>query len=131
MAGIGAQESRRLCRMLMAENAFSDTAHASRLDPCVADSRLLLAGGLCQGIAFPVNLGRFGNSFALFLGVQPAEIFLYVFLPPILFDAAVRIDYFVFKKVCCSLETAADVSYALSPCVLPIGACEHKEGSGA
>ena len=59
----------------------------------------IVAGGLCQGIAFPVNLGRFGNSFALFLGVEPAEIFLYVFLPPILFDAAVRIDFYVFKKV--------------------------------
>ena len=59
----------------------------------------IAVGGLCQGIAFPVNLGRFGNSFALFLGVEPAEIFLYVFLPPILFDAAVRIDFYVFKKV--------------------------------
>ena len=59
----------------------------------------ITAGGLCQGVAFPVNLGRFGNSFALFLGVEPAEIFLYVFLPPILFDAAVRIDFYVFKKV--------------------------------
>jgi hypothetical protein len=51
-------------------------------------------------VAFPVNLGRFGNSLALFLGVEPADLFLYVFLPPLLFDAAVRIYYFVFKKVC-------------------------------
>ena len=66
---------------------------------CAVTPICIAAGGLCQGIAFPVNLGRFGNSFALFLGVEPAEIFLYVFLPPILFDAAVRIDFYVFKKV--------------------------------
>ena len=41
---------------------------------------------------------QFGNSVALFLGVEPADIFLYVFLPPLLFEAAVRIDYFIFKK---------------------------------
>ena len=46
-----------------------------------------------------MNMYQFGNSVALFLGVEPADIFLYVFLPPLLFEAAVRIDYFVFKKV--------------------------------
>ena len=45
-----------------------------------------------------MNLRQFGNSLALFLGVEPADIFLYVFLPPLLFDASVRIDYFMFKK---------------------------------
>ena len=77
------------------------------------DSGVLLTGGMCQGIAFPVNLGRFGNSFALFLGVQPADIFLYVFLPPILFDAAVRIDFYVFKKVA-SLSSSTAVVCTLS-----------------
>ncbi|EIE21844.1 hypothetical protein COCSUDRAFT_56295 [Coccomyxa subellipsoidea C-169] len=52
-----------------------------------------------NALSFPLNLGRVGNAFALFLGVEPADIFLYVFLPPILFDAAVRIDYYVFKKM--------------------------------
>ena len=56
------------------------------------------AGGLAQAITFPVNTYQFGNAVALFLGVEPADIFLYVFLPPLLFEAAVRIDYFVFKK---------------------------------
>ncbi len=32
-------------------------------------------------------------------GIRPADIFLYVFLPPLLLDSAVRMDYFVFKKV--------------------------------
>lgn len=48
---------------------------------------------------FPVNLGRFGNSIAIWLGIQPYELFFYIFLPPLLFDAAVRIDFYLFKQV--------------------------------
>ncbi len=50
---------------------------------------------------FPTNggLGRLGNSIAWWLGIEPYELFLYVFLPPLLLDAAVRIDFFLFKKV--------------------------------
>jgi hypothetical protein len=31
--------------------------------------------------------------------LQPSEIFFYLFLPPLLLDSAVRIDYYVFRKV--------------------------------
>lgn len=48
---------------------------------------------------FAGNLGRLGNSIAIWLGIQPYELFFYVFLPPLLMDAAVRIDFFLFKKV--------------------------------
>ena len=57
------------------------------------------AGGILQGLMFPLNLGRFGNSIAIWLGIQPYELFFYIFLPPLLFDAAVRIDIYLFKKV--------------------------------
>ena len=96
-------------------------------------SVVLLTGGMCQGIAFPVNLGRFGNSFALFLGVQPADIFLYVFLPPILFDAAVRIDFYVFKKVAfpsSSIAVDCTLSYC-SDCTVPLLSMLHSAKSHA
>lgn len=50
---------------------------------------------------FPTNggMGRLGNSISWWLGIEPYELFLYVFLPPLLLDAAVRIDFFLFKKV--------------------------------
>lgn len=57
-------------------------------------------GALCELASFRVNLGRFGNSVALWLGgIHPGETFFYVFLPPLLLDSAARLDYFVFKKV--------------------------------
>ena len=71
-----------------------------------------VTGGLCQAISFPVNLRQFGNALALFLGVEPADIFLYVFLPPLLFDASVRIDYFVFKKARLPLYAALPARHA-------------------
>lgn len=59
------------------------------------------AGGVLQGILFPLNLGRLGNSVALWLNIEPYELFFYVFLPPLLLDAAVKLDFFLFKKVPC------------------------------
>ena len=57
------------------------------------------AGGVLQAIAMPVNTGPLGNAITLWLGIEPADLFLYVFLPPMLVDSAVRIDYFIFRKV--------------------------------
>ena len=51
-----------------------------------------------MAIAWPVNLGALGNSLAIWLGISPWQLFFYVFLPPLLLDAAVRIDWFLFKK---------------------------------
>lgn len=53
-----------------------------------------------MAIAWPVNLGALGNSLAIWLGISPWQLFFYVFLPPLLLDAAVRIDWYLFKKVC-------------------------------
>ncbi|KAL0054880.1 hypothetical protein WJX82_003714 [Trebouxia sp. C0006] len=71
---------------------------------CICQGRLsnlmvLVAGGALQGILFPWNLGRLGNSVSLWLNIEPYELFFYVFLPPLLLDAAVKLDFFLFKKV--------------------------------
>ncbi|DBA74298.1 TPA: Son of sevenless 1, variant 2 [Trebouxia sp. C0004] len=60
--------------------------------------RVYDAGGALQGILFPLNLGRLGNSVSLWLNIEPYELFFYVFLPPLLLDAAVKLDFFLFKK---------------------------------
>ena len=60
----------------------------------------LYTGGVLQAIAFPIKTGPVGNGIAIWLGIEPADLFLYIFLPPMLVDSAVRIDYFIFRKVC-------------------------------
>ena len=45
------------------------------------------------------NLGRVTNALALWLGAEPAELLFYVFLPPLLLESAVRINFYLFKKV--------------------------------
>lgn len=45
------------------------------------------------------NMGPMSNAITLWLGIKPADVFLYVFLPPLLLDSAVRTDFFTFKKV--------------------------------
>ena len=41
---------------------------------------------------------RLGNAFTLWLGINPPELFFYAFLPPLLLDSALSIDYFLFNK---------------------------------
>ncbi|KAG2490363.1 hypothetical protein HYH03_011165 [Edaphochlamys debaryana] len=80
-------------------------AGVALLVACVVSGRLsavwvLVAGALCELASFQTNLGRFGNSVALWVGgIHPGEVFFYAFLPPLLLDSAARVDYFVFKKV--------------------------------
>ena len=50
-------------------------------------------------MAATFNLGPVRNALAMWLGIEPADLFLYIFLPPMLLDAAVRIDYFLLRKV--------------------------------
>ena len=57
------------------------------------------AGGLYEVLCLVFNLGRVTNALALWLGAEPAELLFYVFLPPLLLESAVRINFFMFKKV--------------------------------
>ncbi|KAL4430847.1 hypothetical protein ABPG75_006103 [Micractinium tetrahymenae] len=60
---------------------------------------VLIVGG-CLGILnYEVNLYRLGNAISLWLGIQPPDLFFYAFLPPLLVDAALRLDWFVFTKL--------------------------------
>jgi hypothetical protein len=52
-------------------------------------------GGLLEVLAYYKNLYWFSNASALWLGLDPPDIFFYVLLPPLLLDAAVRLDWCV------------------------------------
>lgn len=60
---------------------------------------VLIVGG-CLGILnYEVNLYRLGNAISLWLGIQPPDLFFYTFLPPLLVDAALRLDWYRFSKL--------------------------------
>lgn len=59
---------------------------------------VLLVGALVHTIAYQFNLGRIGNSISLWIGLD-GKAFFYVFLPPLLLDSALRIDFYMFRKV--------------------------------
>eukprot|EP00798_Chlamydomonas_sp_ICE-L_P011080 gene11080-18689_t len=98
------------------------------------DALVVLAlGAIYEVFAFQFNLGHFrqvhslpnesqgtsrsGNASALWLGMRPADIFVYVFLPPFLLDLSVRIDYYLFKKVLVNILYMAFVMVIVSTLV--------------
>ena len=60
---------------------------------------ILCSGALLELAAYTYNLRRFSNASAIWLGMHPPDLFFYTFLPPLLLDAAVRIEFFTFRKV--------------------------------
>ena len=61
---------------------------------------MLILGALVQLLNIEVNIRELSNALNLWIGISPAKMFFYIFLPPLLLDSAVRIDFFIFKKVC-------------------------------
>lgn len=59
----------------------------------------LVAGGVLGLINYYANLLQISNAISLWLSIQPADLFLYAFLPPLLVETAIRIDFFVLSKI--------------------------------
>jgi hypothetical protein len=77
------------------------------LRPSVYCCVCVRAGAAFQVASYYCNIGHFSNSLTIWLGMHPSTIFLQIFLPPLLLDSAVRVDFFIFKKACVhSVSTA-------------------------
>lgn len=59
---------------------------------------ILITGAIVGIVNYYANLGTIGNAVALWLNIKPAELFFYAFLPPLLVEQAIRIDFYLFKK---------------------------------
>jgi len=59
----------------------------------------LVAGGVIGCINYYVNLLQIGNAISLWLSIQPADLFLYAFLPPLLVETSIRLDFFNLSKI--------------------------------
>lgn len=59
----------------------------------------LVAGGIVGVINYYANLLQISNAISLWLSIQPADLFLYAFLPPLLLESSIRLDFFVLSKI--------------------------------
>jgi NhaP-type Na+/H+ or K+/H+ antiporter len=59
---------------------------------------VLVIGAVAESVVFSFNLGRLGNAFSIWLGISPPELFFFAFLPPLLLECALAIDWYTFKK---------------------------------
>lgn len=80
---------------------------------------VLIVGGIVGVLNFYVNLLQIGNSISLWLSIQPADLFFYAFLPPLLVEQAIRIDFFMFRKIWVHALFMAFVMVVLSCIALP------------
>ncbi|GJQ11163.1 hypothetical protein GpartN1_g2954.t1 [Galdieria partita] len=62
-------------------------------------SVLVLLSGCLVGVAGCfVHMAELSASLSLWVNIQPPNLLLYVLLPPIVFDSAINIDWFIFRK---------------------------------
>lgn len=73
------------------------------------DAPILTAGGVYQGFAHSFNLNHVSNASALWLNMEPPDLFVYVFLPPLLLQSAMFMDLFLLRKVGTGMVAGVDV----------------------
>jgi len=59
---------------------------------------VLLSGCLVGVIGCYVHMAELSASLSLWVDVRPPNLLLFVLLPPIVFDSAINIDWFIFRK---------------------------------
>lgn len=60
---------------------------------------VLIVGGVLGTLNYYFNLLQISNAVSIWLSIQPADLFFYAFLPPLLVEQAIRIDFFMFGKI--------------------------------
>lgn len=85
------------------------------------------AGACFELLSFHLNLGHFSNAVTLWLGMHPPFLFFQAFLPPLLLDSAVRIDFFLFRKVCVREMAGSGCSHMLIAALLVLLSCNHRQ----
>jgi hypothetical protein len=84
---------------------------------------VLITGGVVGAINNWANLRHISNSITLWLGISPPDLFFYAFLPPLLVDSAIRIDFFMFSKLWVHCLLMAFVMVVLSALILTPREC--------
>ena len=74
----------------------------------------LCLGGILGTINYYANLLQISNSVAIWLSIQPADIFFYAFIPPLVVEETIRIDLFLLRKAWVHVILLAYVLVGLS-----------------
>ena len=75
---------------------------------------ILIAGMVMYALAYEFNLNFFSNSFAWWININPPELLFYALLPVLLFDAAMRVNWFYFRQAFVSIMIFAFVVVILN-----------------
>lgn len=91
----------------------------------------LVAGGILGCINYYANLLHISNAISLWLSIQPADLFLYAFLPPLLVETSIRLDFFNLSKIWPHALLLASVMVflsliALTPIILFVLGFQHR-----
>lgn len=78
----------------------------------------LCLGGILGTINYYANLLQISNSVAIWLSIQPADIFFYAFIPPLVVEETIRIDLFLLRKAWVHVLLLSYVLVGLSVVVL-------------
>lgn len=79
---------------------------------------VLISGAVLGVMNYYVNMLEISNAISIWLSIQPADLFFYAFLPPLLVDQAIRIDFFMFRKIWIHALLMAFVMVILSAIIL-------------
>lgn len=86
---------------------------------------VMMAGGVVYLIAYAFNLREFSNSFSWWLNMNPPELLFYAVLPILLFDAAMRINWFHFRRSVSPSTMNEAVSEGLGGTLIWLGETER------
>ncbi|KAI8101987.1 hypothetical protein M9434_007048 [Picochlorum sp. BPE23] len=60
---------------------------------------VLVVGALLGILHYYVDMLQLGNSITQWLSVAPSDLFLYAFLPPLIVEQAIHIEFYMFRKM--------------------------------
>lgn len=60
---------------------------------------VLVVGALLGILHYYVDMLQLGNSITQWLSVNPSDLFLYAFLPPLIVEQAIHIEFYMFRKM--------------------------------
>lgn len=64
----------------------------------LASVTVLCIGGILGTINYYANLLQIGNAISIWLAIQPADLFFYAFIPPLVVEETIRLDLFLLRK---------------------------------